>query len=98
VAYCATFNLEQDIYYVRVGPSAASMPLAIRSIVRDAKGVHIIFPSDATSTYRFDYGDTPGGSWHQLQTSIIGTGADITVSDATAMSTPTRFYRIVVLP
>lgn len=26
VAYCATFNLEQDIYYVRVSPAAATAP------------------------------------------------------------------------
>ena len=99
VAYTATFNLEEDIYYVRVSPPAAISPFfAVRAITRDTSGVTIIFSSEPNKTYRCDYGDAPAGPWHELQTGIPGTGADVTVFDSTAANTPRRFYRIVVLP
>ena len=98
VAYCATFNLEQDIYYVRVGPPAASPVFAVRSITRDTNGATIIFSSEPNKTYRCDYSDMPGGAWHQLQTGIQGTGGNVSVFDPAAADTLTRFYRIVVLP
>jgi len=97
VAYCATFNLEQDIYYVRVSPSAVASLFAVRSIARDASGATILFSSETNQSYRCDYSDTPVGPWQQLQTNITGTGAEIAVMDAAAANTPKRFYRIILL-
>lgn len=96
VAYTATFNLEEDIYYVRVAPPV-STPLSILSIARNASGATIVFRSELGKTYRCHYASTPRGPWNALQTNIAGTGANVTVSDPTAAIVSSRFYRIVEL-
>jgi hypothetical protein len=103
VAYCATLNGEQDVFYVRVTPAAAAAalpPFAVRSTTRDANGTaRVTFPSRTGKTYRCDYSDeTPGGPWAELQTNIAGTGRDIELTDAAAATKPKRFYRVVMLP
>ena len=96
VAYCATLNAEQDIFYVRVTPSTP--PFAVRSVTRDGMGAKVSFVSQNGKTYRCDYSDAPGGPWLELQRDIGGTGGQITVTDAGAVEKQERFYRFVMLP
>jgi hypothetical protein len=97
VAYTATFNGEEDVYFVRVAPLPSSL-LKIRSITRDSNGATIVFASELGKTYRCDYADAPGGPWHELQTNIAGTGGDVPVFDGAAANVSIRFYRFVLLP
>ena len=98
VAYCATFNLEEDIYYVRVSPSAVTpSPFAIRSITRDENAVTITFRSEIGKTYRCEYNDVPASPWGELETNIVGTGGDVSVEDPAGATKLARFYRIVQL-
>ena len=101
VAYCATLNQEEDIFYARVTPAevTSSLPLfTVRSVKRDASGATITFRGEIGKTYRCDFGAKPAAPWSPLQSNIAGTGADITLSDPDAAGKPARFYRIVVLP
>ncbi|HJT79838.1 MAG TPA: hypothetical protein VJ719_01470, partial [Chthoniobacterales bacterium] len=98
VAYCATFNLEEDIYYVRVSPSAAASVFTVRSITRNAGGTTITFSSELNKTYQCNFSEGAGGPWHQLQTGIPGTGGNVPVFDPAAANTLRRVYQIVVLP
>ena len=102
VAYCATLNGEQDVYYVRVTPAAATASLpafAVRSVARDANGATITFPSRTGKRYRCEYSDaTPVGPWVELQTNIPGNGRDLDILDPAAVNRPKRFYRVVMLP
>lgn len=101
VAYCATFNGEEDIYYARVTPEAvtSSLPLfSVGAITHESEGATVTFPSATGKTYRCEYRDRPGALWSGLQTNIVGTGGDITVRDPGAVGKLVRFYRVVVLP
>lgn len=98
VAYCATFNGEQDIYYLRVTPSPMKSLFVIHSVARETGSITITFPSETDRTYRCEYSDTPSGPWNELQTNIPGNGHDLTVSDPGASAVLKRFYRIVLLP
>ncbi len=96
VAYTATFNGEQDIYFVRVTP--APQPLRIRSITRSAGSARLVFASNFGKSYRCDYSDSPAGPWLQLQTNIAGTGGEVAVNDSTAGVLLTRrFYQVTLL-
>lgn len=102
VAYCATLNGEEDIYYVRVTPDAvtSSLPLfVVSSTKREVSGsVSVTFHSQTGKTYRCDYSDRPAGPWSELQANIVGTNEDISIHDPGASGKVTRFYRIVALP
>ena len=41
VAYAATFNREQDVYYVRVAPAASALSLVSAQSVKDNFGINL---------------------------------------------------------
>lgn len=42
--------------------------------------------------------DLAAGTWNTLQDNVPGTGANVLVTDTTALGQPKRFYRVKLLP
>lgn len=84
VAYCATFNGEEDIYYVRVAPSA---PVALSAISRKSHGAAGTFdmplPFTGTPGVECRTGSGPNADSHQI---IVTFGAPVTDSGVSVSS------------
>lgn len=92
-------NLQE--YLAGTDPRAAGSVLRITSEVRNSVtgNVAVTFPSVNGLLYRVEWNpDLAAGAWVTLQDNVPGTGANVVVTDTTALGQPKRFYRVVVLP
>lgn len=69
------------------------------SVVAVGSGsAHFTFPTVAGKNYRVEYADDPGvDDWEILADQVAGTGSDRTIDDASAGTSPRRFYRVSVI-
>jgi hypothetical protein len=92
VAYCATFNGEQDIYYVRVFPS---VPVPQSAVSRKSHGsagtFDIALPFSGSPGVECRLGSGPNSDQHQIvvtfANSITDTGITVSSSDGLATAT-----------
>ena len=56
--------------------------------------VTISFSSVNGHTYAVEWNSSLLGGWTAVQSNIVGTGATLSVIDATAAGQPNRFYRV----
>ena len=92
-------NLQE--YLAGTDPQSAASVLRIVSEVRDSVSgnVAVTFPSVNGLNYRVEWNtDLAAGTWNTLQDNVPGTGANVVVTDTTALGQPKRFYRVKLLP
>lgn len=90
-------NLQE--YRAGTDPRSASSNMVIVSVARNGTtGADVTFHSVSGKNYRLmrrDALDT--GAWTQVGSTIVGTGADLTVNDAAATGFGKQFYRVELI-
>jgi hypothetical protein len=90
VAYCATFNGEEDVYYVRVAPTA---PVALSAVSRKTHGgggtFDILLPSSGNAGIECRSGSGPNADGHQVIVTFANSVTDsgVTVSSVDGLAT-----------
>jgi hypothetical protein len=93
VAYCATFNGEEDIYYVRVTPSA---PVALSAVSRKTHGAAGTFdvplPLTGMAGIECRTGSGPNSNEHQIIVTFASPVTDtaVTVNSSDGLATATQ--------
>jgi len=92
VAYCATFNGEEDIYYVRVFPSVPVPQSAVSRKTHGSAGTFDIpLPFSGNAGVECRLGSGPNSDQHQIvvtfANSITDTGVTVSSSDGLATAT-----------
>ena len=93
VAYCATFNGEEDIYYVRVAPAA---PVAQSAVSRKTHGgagtFDISLPLTGNAGIECRSGSGPNADGHQVIVTFANpvTDSGVTVSSVDGLATATQ--------
>ena len=93
VAYCATFNGEEDIYYVRVAPAA---PVAQSAVSRKTHGgagtFDIPLPLSGNAGIECRSGSGPNADGHQVIVTFANpvTDSGVTVSSVDGLATATQ--------
>ena len=93
VAYCATFNGEEDIYYVRVAPSA---PAALSAVSRKTHGgagtFDVPLPLTGSAGIECRSGSGPNSDGHQIIVTFATpvTDSGVTVSSIDGLATATQ--------
>ena len=87
-------NLKE--YMAGTDPQDPNSVLKISSATRapGSGNVTIMFPSVNGHTYAVEWSPSLLGGWTAVQSNIVGTGATLSVIDATAAGQPNRFYRV----
>ncbi len=94
IAYSATFNGEQDIYFIRVEqPIFATISLT-------ATAISVSWNAVIGKTYRLQYKDSVAAPWPigTNQLCLVATNVMMTVNDPTAPGASQRYYRVVKQP
>jgi hypothetical protein len=91
VAYCATFNGEEDIYYVRVGPAVPVAQSAVSRKLHGATPFDVPLPLTGTPGVESRRGGGASFNTHQVVVTFASTvtvgGVTVASSDGMAMAT-----------
>jgi hypothetical protein len=92
VAYCATFNGEEDIYYVRVAPLPSP---TITSVVYNSSGFTINGVTSPNITVRLQASPDLMTEFGNIGTATANSSGVFRFVDSTARNVPMRFYRAI---
>jgi hypothetical protein len=94
IAYTATFNGEQDIYFLRL-----QRPVII-SIVKVANRVTLTWKTMPGRTYCLQFNDRLNAPWSTASTigCVVAEGPTATLQDSSVSGIAQRFYRVVEQP
>ncbi len=90
VAYCATFNGEQDIYYVRVAPLPS---VAVTSVIHDSSGFTVRGLTSPNITVKIQASPDLVSAFATIGTATANSSGVFRFVDSTASSLSRRFYR-----
>ena len=86
-------------FFAGTDPTVANSVLRISSVTKSSADLQIGFPSVLGKTYRIDYkSGLVAGTWIPLVDGIVGTGADLQITDPGALGLANRFYRLTLEP
>jgi hypothetical protein len=93
VAYSATFNGEEDIYFLRM----PDLPIRI-AIAKAGSNVNVSWNSIVGNTYCLQYKSSLTAPWPvgSNQVCLVATNSQITLSDSLLAGNEQRYYRVVV--
>jgi len=94
IAYSATFNGEQDIYFLRL-----DQPI-VASIDRSGSAVRLSWNATPGKNYCLQYKSILTAPWPvgTNQVCLVATNTVMTISDPLLPGSATRFYRVVKEP
>jgi hypothetical protein len=94
IAYSATFNGEQDIYFVRVEP-----PLLVTSSITNAT-IQLSWKATPGKTYCLQFKDSLNAPWSVAtnQLCLVATNSVMSITDPILPTAPQRYYRVLKQP
>src|SRR5207247_8434079 len=94
IAYTATFNGEEDIYFVRVEQAI------VTTIAKTGNEVTLSWRAVPGQTYCVQFKDTVNASWSagSILGCVVAQGATASMQDRTFSGSSQRFYRVVAQP
>jgi hypothetical protein len=94
IAYTATFNSEQDIYFVRIEP-----PLVLTSSITNA-AIQLSWNAIVGKTYCLQFKDSLNAPWPVTtnQVCLVATNSVMEITDPILRTTPQRYYRLLKQP
>jgi uncharacterized protein DUF4082 len=98
-----TFHETASRVYLRAGSTSLSamfavseMPLRITSVEYDGANAAITFLSASGKSYVLERSNTGlPGTWSTVNSPLPGTGGSVQITDSTAGTSATRFYRVI---
>lgn len=93
IAYSATFNGEEDIYFLRM----PDLPIQV-AITKAATNVNVSWNTIPGNTYCLQYKSSLTAPWPvgSNEVCIVATNSQMTISDALLAGGDQRYYRVVV--
>jgi hypothetical protein len=89
IAYAATFNGEEDVFFHRIDFPTLSV------LVQPDSSVLLSWESWPGTQYRVEFKDNLTDAWMPLTGPISGDGSILSVKDVSVDTSPHRFYRVV---
>ncbi len=89
VAYSATFNGEEDIYFLRM----PDLPIQV-TIATDGNNAFLSWNAVIGNIYCLQYKSSPSDPWNQI--CLVATNAQMVVTDALPGGAAERFYRVAL--